>query len=74
VSVKSILPHASPQVKNGDKLGLKHIIELNAKKPVDRQQEIVFSGDRLSCEGEEYVIEGDGELRLICYSKSLNQR
>ena len=51
-----------------------NIAELYAKTPVYRHQEIVFSDDRLFFDGEEYVIEGDGELRLICSFKDLNQR
>lgn len=50
------------------------ITELYAKTPVDRHQEIVVSGGRLFFEGEEYAINGDGELRLIRSSKALNQR
>ena len=36
--------------------------------------EIVVSGGRLFFDGEDYVIEGDGELRLIRSSKAPNQR
>ena len=50
-----------------------NIIELYAKTPVDRHQEIVVSGGRLFFDGEEYVIGGDGELKLIRSSKGLAQ-
>lgn len=49
------------------------ITELYAKTPADRHQEIVVSGNRLFFDEEEYVIDGDGELRLIRSSKGLNQ-
>ena len=51
-----------------------NIIQLYAKTPVARHSEIVVSGDRLYFDGEEYVIQGDRELRLVRSEKELKQR
>lgn len=50
-----------------------NIIELYAKTPVERHHEIVVSGDRLFFDGEEYVIGGEEELRLVRSNKRLEQ-
>ena len=50
------------------------ITELYAKTPADRHQEIVVSAGKLFFDGEEYVIGGEGELKLIRSAKALNQR
>ena len=51
-----------------------NIVELYAKTPMARHSEIVVSGDKLFFEDEEYVIQGDGELRLVRSEKELKQR
>ena len=48
-------------------------VELNKQTPPERHQDIVISGDRLFFYGEEYVIEGDGEIRLVRSQKGLEQ-
>ena len=50
------------------------ITELYQQVPVERHQEIVVSGDRLFFDGEEHIIGGDGELKLIRSQKGLEQR
>jgi len=49
-------------------------VELYAQTLVERHQEIVVSGDRLFFDGEEYVIDGNGEPKLVCSYKGLAQR
>ena len=48
-----------------------NIAELYKKTPVKRHSEIVVSGGRLFFGGEEYVIEGDGNLRLVHSHKAI---
>ncbi len=50
-----------------------NIVELYKQVPQERHQEVVASGDRLFFDGEEYIIEGDGELKLIRSQKGLEQ-
>lgn len=51
-----------------------NIVELYTQVPVERHQEIVVSVDRLFFDNEEYVIGGDGELRLVRSNKELVQK
>lgn len=51
-----------------------NIVELYKQTPVERHQEIVVSGDRLFFDSEEYIINGDGELRLSRSQKDLLQK
>lgn len=51
-----------------------NIVELYEQTPVERHQEIVVSGDRLFFDNEEYIVEGDGELRLVRSSQVMEQR
>ena len=51
-----------------------NIVELYKQIPQDRHQEVVVSGDRLFFDGEEYIVEGEGELKLIRSQKGLEQR
>jgi len=51
-----------------------NIVELYKQIPVERHQEIVVSGDRLFFDSEEYIINGDGELRLARSQKDLLQK
>lgn len=51
-----------------------NLAELYKQTPRERHQEIVVSGNRLFFDGEEYVIGGDGELRLIRSDKDVRQR
>ena len=50
-----------------------NLVELYKQTPPERHQDIVISGDRLFFDGEEYVIEGDGELELVRSQKGLEQ-
>ena len=50
-----------------------NIVQLYAKTPVERHSEIVISGDKLFFENEEYVIQGDEELKLIHSHKGLEE-
>ena len=50
------------------------ITELYSGVPKERHQEIVISGDRLFFDNEEYVIEVEGELKLVRSQKGLEQR
>ena len=51
-----------------------NLVQLYQQTPVGRHSEIVVSGDKLFFEDEEYVIQGDGELRLVRSEKELKQR
>lgn len=51
-----------------------NVAELYDKTPVERHQEIVISGDRLFFDGEEYIIRGDDELRLVRSQKGVEQK
>jgi len=51
-----------------------NIVKFYEQIPVERHQEIVISGDRLFLDGEEYVIGGDGDLRLVRSNKQLLQK
>lgn len=51
-----------------------NIVELYKEVPVERHQEIVVSSDRLFFDNKEYVIDGDGELRLARSQKDLLQK
>lgn len=51
-----------------------NIVELYEKTPVERHQEIIVSGDRLFFDGEEYIILGDEELKLVHSHKELEQK
>lgn len=48
-----------------------NIVELYEQIPLERHQEIIVSGDRLFFDSEEYIIEGDGELKLVHSDKEL---
>ncbi len=50
-----------------------NIAELYKQTPPERHQDIIISGDRLFFDGEEYVIEGDGELKVVRSQKGLEQ-
>lgn len=50
-----------------------NIVELYKQTPPERHQDIIISGDRLFFDGEEYVIEGDGELKVVRSQKGLEQ-
>ena len=51
-----------------------NLVQFYQQTPVKRHSEIVVSGDKLFFEDEEYVIQGDGELRLVRSEKELKQR
>jgi hypothetical protein len=51
-----------------------NMAELYDKTPVEKHSEIVVSGDRLYFDGEEFVIGGDGELRLARSQRGLEQK
>jgi len=51
-----------------------NIVELYDKTPVERHREVFVSEDRLFFDGEEYVIGGDGELRLVRSEKGLEEK
>ncbi len=51
-----------------------NLVEFYKRTPVERHSEIVVLGDRLFFDGEEYVIGGDGELRLARSQKGLEQK
>ncbi len=51
-----------------------NVVELYEQVPVERHREIVVSGDRLFFNSEEYIINGDGELRLARSQKDLLQK
>ena len=50
------------------------IVELYKQTPVARHSEIIVSSDRLFFDGEEYVLQPDGELKLIRSEKELKQK
>ena len=50
-----------------------NLTQLYAQTPVDRHHEIVVSGGRLYFENEEYVLDGDGELKLVYSQNGLEQ-
>jgi len=51
-----------------------NIVELYKQTPVARHSEIIVSSDRLFFDGEEYILQPDGELKLIRSEKELKQR
>ena len=51
-----------------------NLVELYNQTPVERHSEIVVSGDRLFFDGEEYVIDAEGELKLVRSQKGLEQQ
>lgn len=50
------------------------IDQLYAKTPVGTHQEIIIRDGKLYFENEEYVMDSDGELRLVHSNKTLEQR
>lgn len=50
-----------------------NLIEFCEQTPVERHSQIVVSGGRLFFDGEEYVIRGMEELRLVRSNKELEQ-
>ena len=50
-----------------------NLTELYEQTPVERHSEVVISGDRLFFDGEEYVVDSEGELKLIRSQKGLVQ-
>ena len=51
-----------------------NIEELYTKTPVERHSEIVVSGNSLYFDDEEYILQGDGELKFIRSEKELKQK
>ena len=51
-----------------------NIVELYEKAPVERHHEIIVAGDRLFYDGDEYLIDSAGELRLLHSHKGLAER
>jgi len=51
-----------------------NLVELYKQTPVARHSEIIVSSDRLFFDGEEYILQGDGELKLIRSEKELKQK
>lgn len=51
-----------------------NIVELYKQTPVERHKDIVVLGDRLFFDGEEYIIQGEGELKLVHSHKGLEQK
>ena len=51
-----------------------NLVELYKQTPVARHSEIIVSSDRLFFDGEEYILQGDEELRLVRSEKELKQR
>jgi hypothetical protein len=51
-----------------------NIVELYEQLPQERYSEVVVSGGRLFFDGDEYVIEGEDELRLVRSQKSIEQQ
>ena len=50
------------------------IVELYTKTPVARHPEIIVSGERVFFDGEEHILQGDGELKLVRSEKELKQK
>ena len=42
-----------------------HLVDLGRQVSAERHHQIVVSGARLFFDGEEYIIDGDGELELV---------
>ena len=51
-----------------------NLVQFYQQTPVKRHSEIVVSSDRLFFDGAEYVLQPDGELRLVRSEKELKQR
>ena len=51
-----------------------NLVELYQQTPVKRHSEIIISSDRLFFDGEEYILQGDEELKLIRSEKEIKQR
>ena len=50
-----------------------NLVELYEQTPVERHHEILVSSDRLYFENQEYVLDAEGELKLIRSQKGLEQ-
>ena len=48
--------------------------QLYKQTPVAKHSGIVVSGDRLFFDGDEYIIDGDGELKMIRTNRQLDQK
>ena len=51
-----------------------NITELYAQTPRNEHSDILISGNRLFCNGEEYIVNGDGELKLVHSQKVIEQK
>ena len=51
-----------------------NLIELYKQTPVARHSEIIVSGERVFFDSEEYVLQPDGELKLVRSEKELKQK
>jgi len=51
-----------------------NIMEFYQRVPQERHREIVVFDQRLFFGGEEYIIEDDGELRLVHSHKGIEER
>ena len=51
-----------------------NIVELYQQTPVARHSEIIVSSNRLFFNGEEYILQPDGELKLVRSEKELKQK
>ena len=51
-----------------------NLVQFYQQTPVARHSEIIVSSDRLFFDGEEYVLQPDGELKLIRSEKELKQK
>jgi len=51
-----------------------NLVELYKQTPVKRHSEIIVSNERVFFDGEEYILQPDGELKLIRSGKNLKQK
>jgi len=50
------------------------LVQLYQQTPVARHPEIIVSNDRVFFDDEEYIIQPDGELKLVRSEKELKQK
>ena len=51
-----------------------NLIEIYKQTSVARHPEIIVSGERVFFDDEEYILQPDGELKLVRSGKELKQR
>ena len=51
-----------------------NLVQFYEQTPVARHSEIIVSGERVFFDDEEYILQPDGELKLVRSEKELKQK